>query len=393
MASKSIRRDDALTRAGAHWRWRRRICIVLVALSGAPWAGGAAAQDTTFDDGPTLANRLLAGVVRIHADEHGFGVVVGADPTFVYIATAQHVVGVGVPVAVHGCLGALPAALAAERIGGADPAGEDLALLRVPRPDGYRAIVRALAPAGRVAVTDPAWLLGRDDVCGVLPRAGAVAAAPTARPAWRVDMSEVLGGSSGAPVATGRGIIGIATDSDNANITVLDIEHIARRVRAVGGSFDLVDAHNEPPNDPQAAELALAEMLSGLLREMRDAQTVLRQQTVKREYYVRTVTEYGQVAERFLASKDKYTGTLVRHWHPEVAPQWLALRDRLQAVHDNFLAVNSHARQIVETERVPKAVRIRMEALDPELESLQGAIAQFLRLLSQRRLVNANPSS
>ncbi len=364
---------------------------MLVALSGAPWAGGAAAQDATFDDGPTLANRLLASVVRIHADEHGFGVVVGADPAFVYIATAQHVVGVGVPVVVHGCLGALPAALAAERIGGADPAGEDLALLRVPRPDGYRTIVRALAPAGRVAVTDPAWLLGRDDVCGVLPRAGAVAAAPTARPAWRVDMSEVLGGSSGAPVATGRGIIGIATDSDNANITVLDIEHIARRVRAVGGSFDLVDAHNEPPNDPQAAELALAEMLSGLLREMRDAQTVLRQQTVKREYYVSTVTEYGQVAERFLASKDKYTGTLVRHWYPEVAPQWLALRDRLQAVHDNFLAVNNQARQIVETERVPKAVRIRMEALDPELDSLQGAIAQFLRLLSQRRLVNANP--
>jgi hypothetical protein len=388
MAAKPVRRDDALSRPGAAPRSRRVPGVALGMLLGI----GAAAQDTTFDDGPTLADRLLAGVVRIHADEHGFGVVVGADRDFVYIATAQHVVGVDAPVVVHGCLGVLPAGSVAERVGGVAATSEDLALLRVARPPDYTLAVRALAPPARIAVRDPAWLLGRDDVCAVLPRSGAVAAPPDVRMAWRVDMPGVLGGSSGAPVATGRGIIGITTDSDDANITVLDMAHIARRVRAVGASFDLVDARNEPPNDPQAAELALAEMLSGFLRELRDAQTVLRQPTVKREYFVRTVTEYDQAAERFLAAKDKYTGTLVRHWQPDVAPQWLALRDRLQAVHDNFLAVNSQARQIVETERVPKAVRDRMEALDPELDALQGAIAQFLRLLSQRRLVNANPT-
>ncbi len=391
MDAKPVRHDDALNRRGALQRWRRAVGVALGVLLQALLGVGAAAQETTFDDGPALADRLLAGVVRVHAEEHGFGVVVGADPTFVYIATARHVVGVSAPVVVHGCIGALPAGLAAERVGGVEPAADDLAVLRVPRPGQYSITMRALAPAARVAVRDPAWLLGRDDVCAVLPRSGAVAAPPDGRAAWRVDMPGVLGGSSGAPVTTGRGLIGIATDSDGANITVLDIAHIARRVRAVGGSFDLVDARNEPPTDPQAAELALAEMLNGFLRELRDAQTVLRQPTVKREYFARTVTEYDVAAERFLASKDKYTGTLTRHWQPEVAPQWLALRDRLQAVHDNFLAVNSQARQIVETERVPKAVRDRMEALDPELDSLQGAIAQFLRLLSQRRLVNANP--
>ena len=78
---------------------------------------------------------------------------------------------------------------------------------------------------------------------------------------------------------------------------------------------------------------------------------------------------------------------------PEIKrPQeWLALRDRLWATHQNFLFVNEHARQIVETERVHAAVRDRMEALDPELAGLQGAIAQFLRSLSQRRIVDGNP--
>jgi hypothetical protein len=390
MGAKAVRHHDSLKRHGAP-RWRHAVRVALGALLGALLNTDAAAQETTFDDGPTLADRLLAGVVRVHADEHGFGVVVGADDTFVYIATARHVVGPSAAIVVHGCLEALPQGMAAERLRGVDAAEEDLALLRVPRPRDYRVAVRALAPTARVAVRDPAWLLGRDDVCAVLPRSGAVAARPDARAAWRIDMPGVLGGSSGAPVATGRGIVGITTDSDNANITALDIEQIARRVRAGGGRFDLVDARNEPPNDPQAAELALAEMLDALMRELRDAQTVLRQPTVKREYFVRTVTEYNQAAERFLAMKDKYAGTLARHWEPEVATQWLALRDRLQAVHRDFLSVNSQAREVVETERVPKAVRDRMEVLDPELDALEGAIAQFLRSLSQRRVVNASP--
>jgi hypothetical protein len=134
-------------------------------------------------------------------------------------------------------------------------------------------------------------------------------------------------------------------------------------------------------------------MLERYLFELRDAQTVLRQPTVKRDYFTKTVTEYNAAAERFRDAKNKYDGTLRRHWAPEVAPEWLALRDRLWATHENFLFINEHARKIVETERVPAVVRDRMEALDPELAALQGAIAQFLRSLSQRRIVDGNPKS
>ncbi|MDM0118004.1 serine protease [Variovorax sp. J22R133] len=389
MGAQAVRQRARLTRIGVrHRRLRWWFALALSALL----ATGAAAQDTTFDDGATLAERLLAGVVRVHADEHGFGLVIGADSDFVYIATARHVVGTAAQIVAHGCMKALPPDLAAERVAGFDTVADDLALLRVPRPTGYQVSPRALASLERVAVADPAWLLGRDDACVVLPRAGAVAMRPNERALWRVDMPGVLGGSSGAPVATGHGIIGITTDSDNANITAIDITQVAKRVRASGARFHLVDARNEPPTDPQAAEQDLAEMLNRYLLELRDAQTVLRQPTVKRDYFVQTVTEYNKAAERFIKSMNKYDGTLRRHWPPEVAQEWLVLRDRLWAVHqNNFLFVNEHARKIVETERVPDVVRDRMEALDPELTGLQGAIAQFLRSLGQRRIVDGNP--
>lgn len=388
MGPQAVRQPRRLTRPGV---WQRLSGRWLGMAMGALLASGANAQDTTFYDGPTLADRLLAGVVRVHADEHGFGLVVGADDGFVYIATARHVVGASAPVVVHGCVKALRQDLAAERVAGFDAAADDLALLRVPRPADYRVAPRALAPGARVAVADATWLLGRDDVCAVLPRTGAIAMRPEARGLWRIDMPGVLGGSSGAPVATGRGIVGITTDSDNANITAIDIGQVAQRVRAGGGRFDLVDARNDPPTDPQAAEQDLAEMLNRYLFELRDAQTVLRQSTVRRDYFTRTVTEYNEAAERFRDSLNKYDGTLRRHWAPEVAPEWLALRGRLWAAHENFLFINEYARKIVETERVPAVVRDRMEALDPELTALQGAIAQFLRSLSQRRIVDGKP--
>lgn len=345
---------------------------------------------TTFDDGPTLAQRLLAAVVRIDAEEHGFGLLVGADRDFLYVATARHVVGSADQATVHGCDPALPSDTAALHIASFDMASDDLALLRMRRPANFNMPTRVLAAPEQVAVADASWLLGRDDRCAVLPRSGAVAARPNARALWRVDMPGVLGGSSGAPVATGRGVIGITTDSDNANITVLDIALIARRVRASALPFDLVEADNTPPLEPQAAAQDLAEMLNRYLFALRDTQNLLRQPQVARDSFIQAVTAYNATADRFRDAKDKYDGTLRRHWQPDVAQEWAALRDRLWAAHQNFLFVNEHARNIVTTERIPAVVRDRMAALDPELSAIQAAIAQFLNALSHKEIVHAN---
>lgn len=375
MGTQTSRHHRAVTPSDQR-RWQRPVLAAMLAL-------GAAAHATTYDDGPTLGDRLLATVVRVVAAEHGFGVVVGADRDSVYIATAGHVVVDAAQIMVHGCKNALPSNLPAERVAGFDPGSSDLALLRIARPAGFQVTSAALAKPGQFEVADPAWLLGRQDSCSVLPMSGGIAALPTADGRLRVDMPGVLGGSSGAPVITGRGMLGITTDSDNSTITVLAMDRIAQRVRASGASFALVDADNIPPGEPEAVEKDLAETLSDLLRELHDAQMVLRQPTVKREYYVQTVTEYNKAAERFIKSMTKYDGSLKRHWKPEVYTTWVALRERLWAAHQNFLSANDYAQEIVKTERVPTVIRDRMEALAPELAALQGSIAQFQTLLAQ----------
>src|SRR5262249_20051623 len=108
---------------------------------------------------------------------------------------------------------------------------------------------RATAPAARIAVADEAWLLGRNDECGVLPRSGAVAAPADALHNLRVDFPGVIGGSSGAPLLTGAGIAGILKDSDNVTLTVHSLDDIARRVAAAGLAWTLADARNIPPTD------------------------------------------------------------------------------------------------------------------------------------------------
>ncbi|MBS0341687.1 MAG: trypsin-like peptidase domain-containing protein [Proteobacteria bacterium] len=348
-------------------------------------AFGVAAHATTYDDGPTLGDRLLAVVVRVLAAEHGFGIVVGADRDVVYIATPAHVLADATQIVVHGCKNGLPQSLAAERVAGFDPGFGDLALLRVSRPAGYQVASKALAKPEQVEVADPAWLLGRQDSCGVPPISGKISALPTKDGRLRVDMPGVLGGSSGAPVTTGRGLVGMTTDSDSSTFTALSLEWIAQRVRAGGGVFDLDDADNIPPGDPEAAERDLAETLSGFLLELHDAQLVLRQPTVTREYYAQTVAEYNKAAERFIKSMTKYDGTLKGNWGPEVYTAWVTLRERLWAAHQSFLFANDYARTIVETERVPTVVRDRMAALGPELVALQGSIAQFQSQLATLR--------
>jgi len=362
-------------------------CTLALALA----AGGVHAQDTTFLDGAALAERLLHNVVRIHADEHGYGLVVGADAAFVYLVTARHVVGARTPVAVHWCARIALAEAAAEIVAGFDGANDDLALLRLPRPAAYEPLPRARAPAARVALRDAAWLLGRNDECSVIPRAGAIGMLRDERHNLRIDLPGVLGGSSGAPVATGRGIVGITTDSDNVSITALSIERIEQRVREHGGArWSLVDARNVPPTDPQAAEQDLAEMLNQYLFKLRDVHGLLQQRVVARQTFEQAVAQYNTAIERYRDARDKYDGTLRRHWHDDVAPAWSTLRDSLWAVHLNFWRVNVHAREIFETERTPTVVREQMKVLEPELAALEGAIAQFLRTLGQRRIDHAN---
>jgi hypothetical protein len=382
------RRRQGLSRA-----WRAAAALWLAACAGL----SARAQDTTFLSGDELAVQMRQNVVWIAAQdigEHGYGLVVGGDESSLWVATARHVIvrtamrGSGLPEEASRRIGlrlcSAPAAelIAAEPVRGFDAGGDDIALLRMARPRGYEPVVRTLA--ADASVGDAVWLLGSNDECGVVPAQGHVRAAADASHNLRIDFAGVQGGSSGAPVASGYGIVGLMKSADDLTTTVHAIADLQQRVQKLAGArWQLVAARNIPPTDPRAAEVDLAETLDQYLLALRNVHMLLQQQQVDRPRLTSFSDRYNAALRRFMRVRDAYDGSLSRAWPPPVLPAWRALRDELWAVHLNFWRINPQMEDIFRAQRSTPEVRAQMAALEPELQRLEKDIAQFLRQLAK----------
>ncbi len=393
-----------MSRVHAWHRATRVCCVAVVSALATALPAFAADDDTRFLSGPELGLLLQRNVVRVRAldlNEQGFGLVIAATYRHVLIATARHVVlprtGTD-PVALEPHNRRIDIAFcagddsglgtrSAELEHGFDAAGQDIALLRVLRPEGYAPEPRTLAPATSLAVRQETWLLGQDQKCGVVPRSGAVAALATARGQLRIEFPGVRGGASGGPAMSGYGVLGLVTSADDLTFTVQSVASLAARVRAFDPSaWDLADARNIPPGDPRAAEIDLAETLNKYLFAAYDLQGLLLQPKIDRQNYFNFAQTYSAVVrDRYAPARERHDGSLSRFWPASVLPQWQALRLRLWAVHESFLALNNGDSQFIfENGRAPLPVQQRMQALAPNLAQLRVSIAEFLRALAER---------
>ena len=389
-----------MMRAGA---WRHAALVGCIAL-GSALPACAADDDTRFHSGPELGLLLQRNLVRVRAldlDEQGFGLVIAATSRHVLIATARHVVqppagteSAGLDprnrrIDIAFCAGDDSGAgpRSAELEGRFEAAGQDIALLRVLRPVGYVPESRALAPAASLAVRQETWLLGQDQRCGVVPRSGALAALSDAQGQLRVEFPGVRGGASGGPAMTGYGVLGLVTNADDQTFTVLSVGSLAARVRAFDpAAWALADARNIPPGDPRAAEIDLAETLNKYLFAAYDLQGLLLQHRIDKQNYFSFAQTYSAVVrDRYAPASERHDGSLSRYWPASVLARWQALRVRLWAVHEAFLALNNgDSKFIFENGRAPAPVQLRMQALAPDLAQLRASIAEFLRALAER---------
>jgi hypothetical protein len=198
----------------------------------------------------------------------------------------------------------------------------------------------------------------------------------------------VLGGSSGAPVATGFGIVGIAKRSDNESFTAHAIGDLLARARVLATVPVLLEpARNVPPGNPQAAIIDLSETMNAYLFGARDLHALLSQEVVPRATLAELVSRYDVGVRRFQSARDKYDGTLRTDWPEDVLPEWQALRDRLWKVHMVFFGLNATAMATINsTERSPTSVRNQMAAIEPDLVALQSDMAKFADDLGRRKL-------
>lgn len=353
-------------------------------------AAAQAASDTTFLSAEELGEQLLVNVVRVRAidrPQHGFGLVVGTNRRDVLIATARHVVG-GTRdgrIEVVFCKGG-DATLVAERATEFDAGASDVALLRVPRPEGYTLRQRALADETATTAGVETWLLGQAQQCAMGARSGAVARTRDERDNLRIEFPGALGGSSGGPVLSGYGVVGLITDAGDLTFTAYSVAALAARVAAqMPGAWQLEPARNIPPTDPRAAQVDLSETLNLYLFSVRNLQGLLLQPAVPQRLFFDFSRDYNTAINRFRDARDRYDGTLRRDWPAPVLPMWVALRDRLWATHQVFWKLNEgDAKAIFDTKKAPPAVQARMQALAPELDALQFGITDFLQALNQR---------
>ena len=267
---------------------------------------------------------------------------------------------------------------------GWDSGGHDIALLSVARPRGHVLLARALAPSA--AVGEPVWLLGSDDNCALVPAQGTVRAAADAAHNLRVDFpaNVVQGGSSGAPVLSGHGILGLMKSVDSPTSTVHAMADLQRRVQAVSGArWELVDARNIPPGDPRAARVDLAETLNEYLLAVRNVHMLFQQSEVPRASIDNYMKRYNAALNRFMRVREAYDGSLSASWPAMVLPAWRGLRENLWAVHLNFWRSNLLMAGIYKSQKTSAAVQAQMSALEPDLVQLEKDIAQFLRQLTK----------
>lgn len=360
-------------------------------------AAGAAAQDTSFFSGEELAARLRQNLVRVAAPdiaEHGFGLVIGGDAQRLWVATARHVVvkvamlGSGVDdrpsseIRVRLCADAQGSELPAQPWPGWDAGGADLMLLSVARPKDYEPQSRALAT--KLEPGEPAWLLGDNDSCNPVPGQGTLRSLADARHNLRIDWQDVKGGSSGAPVLNGRGIVGLMKSADDVTTSVHAIADLQRRVQALAGvRWELVDARNIPPGDPLAAGVDLAELLNEYQLAVRNVHMLLQQAQIARPTLDSYMARYNAALQRYLLRRDVHDASLQKHWPPPVLPAWDALRAQLMDVHRRFWPVNELMPEIYRRQRGNAEVQQMMQALEPELLRLEGDIRRFLRQLAK----------
>lgn len=385
----------------AQGRWRRR----LIALLGGALAGvalGAGAQDTTFLAGPELAARLRQNLVYIeasdiHADEHGYGLVVGGDAETLWVVTARHVIvetpmlGLATPerpsqrIRLRFCADPSAALVPAAPWPAFDAGGADVALLRVARPSGYQWIERALAV--QAAVGEPVWLLGSENDCKPVPAEGHVRAVADAGHDLRIDFpaSAVQGGSSGGPVLSGAGIVGLMKATDSPTSTVHSIGDLQRRVQAATGArWALVDARNIPPGDARAARADLAETLDKYLLAVRDVHRLLQLQDIPRPTLTDYVANYNAAIGHFMTARRAHDGTLATFWPPTVLPAWAALRDELWALHLNFWNIDpALMAKIFKSQHTTPEMQARLKAFEPDLVRLETDSARFMGLIAK----------
>jgi len=193
------------------------------------------------------ATLLRPNVLRIESTNNGFGFVVAEDKGLLYVITAYHLVfGSSSEPSKSDSLPKIEVIFFSDQ--GVNYKAEylvgdvqhDLALIRVRMPMGLNWDKQSLAPASDEKRGTPVWFVGRDGQWSPPAVSGAINADGANANGWLdAFINGLRPGSSGGPLVTNTGIIGMIKGQTPDDTKVLSIGFIERQVRDWGYPWNL----------------------------------------------------------------------------------------------------------------------------------------------------------
>jgi hypothetical protein len=210
-----------------------------------------------------MANDLRRNVVRIEAKENGFGFIVGEKSGLLYVVTAYHVVVD--PDKVETVVTSKVKVEFFDRRGvkfdadllGTHDADRDLAVLTVRAPQGVEWTRQCLAAPEKQKRGTPVWFVGRDQEWKPPVIPGRVVQEPSTD--WTIDLEglQVKRGSSGGPVISDTGIIGMIETDSEVGTHALSVDFIQKSIEKWNHPWQLqpVKIIDSPPPPPPQTDL------------------------------------------------------------------------------------------------------------------------------------------
>jgi hypothetical protein len=233
--------------------------LVRLAVIGLGWLFIGGQSIWSQQESSDFALRLRANVVKIEVPnrgnvENGFGFIVGQRAGQLYIVTAQHVIvpnddpGVTAPARVKVTFYSDQGKTYDAEVLGTHDTAHDLAVLRLPVPNGFSWVKDALASQEMQKRGVHVWFIGRTSNWFVPVDPGVINSEhPSAD--WRLEIERlpVRPGSSGGPLVSSNGIVAMVQKGNEDDAFALTIDFIKTSMQDWNYPWDLLPVTGTAP--------------------------------------------------------------------------------------------------------------------------------------------------
>jgi hypothetical protein len=377
-----------------------RVSFVSAEPTGATLTPPPPAPDTgaTFLTGEELAAALLRDVMLVtnrDVGSGGAGLIVGARGGSVYLLTASHVISTSEDVnrpadavSQHFQLKycdpqrTSPAPVTVARVVFNEPA-KDIAILEFASDPASVPVLPALADA-KPASLQSVWTIGKANTCGI--GSGQLDRVEDENGILLADLPGGFGGTSGAPISSDMGVIGIVLSNPAAaKVKARSLGDVMKVLSTQSSlAWSLVASNNKPPGSRDDVQLELASSLDNYVFRLKD----IRDSFVKEHFtgadLAARVTAYNQAIQEFNSVKNKFDGSLERYWGTPARTNFASLRSVVGEIHQTILGFNVSMDELRKKQVIPVELRHAMTALSPRVDALDVSSKAFIAQLNAR---------